>query len=226
MSPSAASANQTDVPRMLRLAAAGDADAWSAIVVEYTGRVYGLLLRQCGDRELAEELTQDTFVKVVTKLGDAEGYEERGRFESWLFRIASNRLRDEMRRRKRQARPIGGAGSDRADAAGAGSGGGGGGGWAAVEGAITRDAGRTAPDRGDDPLEAITRAEQVALMQAAVAQMSAADQEILHLRHTAGLSFAQIAESLDQPLGTVLARGHRALKKLRAALEQVGVEAL
>ena len=38
---------------------------------------------------------------------------------------------------------------------------------------------------------------------------------MLHLRHTAGLSFAQIAETLDQPLGTVLARGHRALKKLQ-----------
>ena len=45
--------------------------------------------------------------------------------------------------------------------------------------------------------------------------MTEADQEVLHLRHTAGLSFAEIAETLEQPLGTVLARGHRALNKLR-----------
>ena len=220
MSPSAASASQNDIPGLLRQAAQGDAVAWAAIVALYTGRVYGLLLRQCRDRELAEELTQDTFVKVVSKLSDAAGYEERGRFESWLVRIASNRLRDEMRRRKRHARPIGGEGSgdDGGDSAGVG--------WSAVEGAITRDAGRTAPDRGDDPLEAVARAEQVTMLQAAIAEMSEADQQILHLRHTAGLSFAEIAESLEQPLGTVLARGHRALKKLRAALEQMGVEAI
>ena len=45
-----------------------------------------------------------------------------------------------------------------------------------------------------------------------------ADQQILYLRHTAGLSFNQIAETLEEPLGTVLARGHRALAKLKKLL--------
>jgi RNA polymerase sigma-70 factor (ECF subfamily) len=68
-------------------------------------------------------------------------------------------------------------------------------------------------------LERISRAEQVELLREAIAGLNAADQEILALRHTAGLSFAQIAETLGQPLGTVLARGHRALGKLRKLLE-------
>ncbi len=62
----------------------------------YSGRLYALLVRQCGDGELAEEITQATFVKVVTQIGR---YREQGKFEPWLFRIAMNQLRDEMRRR-------------------------------------------------------------------------------------------------------------------------------
>ncbi len=89
----------------LRDAAAGDAEAWRQLVSAYTPRVFGLLVKQCGDRDLAEEITQATFVRIVSKL---EGYVEQGRFEPWLFRIAMNRLRDEMRRRKRQARPMSG----------------------------------------------------------------------------------------------------------------------
>ena len=53
------------------------------------------------------------------------------------------------------------------------------------------------------------------LLKQAIETLPEADREVLHLRHTAGLSFAQIAETLDQPLGTVLARGHRALGKLK-----------
>jgi RNA polymerase sigma factor (sigma-70 family) len=87
----------------LAAAARGDEYAWRQLIDAYSGRVYGLLFRQCGNAELSEEITQATFVKVVTKLGD---YEDTGRFESWLFRIAMNRLRDEMRRRKRQANPV------------------------------------------------------------------------------------------------------------------------
>ncbi len=216
MTEPAAPATDPDIPTTLRQAADGDAQAWTLLVHTYSGRLFGLLFQRCADRELAEELTQATFVKLVSKLDDFAGYEERGKFEPWLFRIAMNKLRDEMRRRKRQASSLdmspGATGQgDRASA------------WAAVESGVTRDAGRTAPDIGENPLEALNRAEQMDLLRAAIAEMSEADQEVLHLRHTAGLSFAQIAETLDQPLGTVLARGHRALKKLRAALEQMGV---
>ncbi len=88
------------IDQTLRAAIEGDQSAWRELVESYSGRVYGLLLRQCRNAELAEEITQATFVKIVSKLPD---YDEQGRFEWWLFRIAINRLRDEMRRRKRQA---------------------------------------------------------------------------------------------------------------------------
>ena len=87
----------------LAAAASGDGDAWRRLVDAYAPRVFALVLRQCGDRELSEEIAQATFVKVVTHLSK---YNEQGRFEPWLFRIAMNKLRDEMRRQKRQARPM------------------------------------------------------------------------------------------------------------------------
>jgi len=78
--------------------------------------VFSLLLKQCRDAELAEELTQAAFVRLVQGF---TRYQERGRFEPWLFRIAMNLLRDEMRRRKRQAKsfplsPADPAGGERA----------------------------------------------------------------------------------------------------------------
>ena len=190
----------------LAAAATGDGPAWAELVRLYTGRVYGLIYKQCRDGDLAEEITQETFVKVVQKLTAQDGYREQGKFEPWMFRIAMNNLRDEMRRRGRQARPM-----DMSPGATAGSSSDQASGWAAAEPGVIAGG----PWTPDAPLEQLSRAEQVDQLRQAIATLPDADQEVLHLRHTAGLSFAQIAEALDQPLGTVLARGHRALGKLK-----------
>lgn len=191
-------------------AAEGDPGAWRVLVEAYSARVFGLVLRQCNDRELAEEITQATFVRVVEGL---PAYKEKGKFEPWLFRIAMNRLRDEMRRRKRQARGQGGQdqASDPTEQV------------RDTNRSAGSSRGSTSPDRivgrepssPDNPLEALDKEEQVEQLRQAIGQLGEADQQILHLRHTAGLSFPEIAQTLDQPLGTVLARGHRALGKLR-----------
>lgn len=185
--------------QMVRAARDGDAGAWRRLIESYTPRVYGLLVRQCGDRELAEELTQATFVQIVEKLAE---YDEQGKFDAWLFRIAINRLRDEMRRRKRQAIP-----------AGLDHGGG-------------DQAGRTlGPDRtGDTPHAALAQAERVGELLAAIGRLNEADQQVLYMRYTADMSFQQIADTLEQPLGTVLARGHRALKKLRDLMNETATD--
>ena len=200
-----AESTSSALDQTLSAAAKGDGQAWAQLVRAYSGRVYGLLYKQCRDSDLAEELAQETFVKVVQKLTQDGGYSEQGKFEPWLFRIAMNNLRDEMRRRGRQAKPMdmspgATAGSTETPSA-----------WAAAEPGV-RSGG---PWQPDSPFEQLNRAEQVDLLKQAIATLPDADQEVLHLRHTAGLSFAQIAEALDQPLGTVLARGHRALGKLK-----------
>ena len=205
------------VDQALRQAAAGDTDAWAELVRHWTPRVYGLLLRQCGDGDLAEELTQAAFVKMVASFSTDTGYQERGRFESWLFRVAMNGLRDEMRRRKRQARPIDmGPAADAGDEDFETTGHGASGMWASAQQQVILGG----PNAAEDPGEMVSRVEQIERLRAAIAGMSEADREILHLRHTAGLSFPQIADTLGQPLGTVLARAHRAVGKLRQMLDE------
>lgn len=172
----------------LQRAADGDETAWRRIVDAYGPRVFGLIRAQCGNVELAEEITQSTFCTVVSRIGR---YTELGRFESWLFRIAMNRLRDEMRRRKRQARPV----EEEALAGLAGAG-------------------------ESQPADPALSADDIGALRAAMARLSEADRRVIHLRHFAGLSFARIAEVLGEPLGTVLARQHRALGKLRQMLSE------
>ena len=177
---------------LLAKAARGDAEAWRAIVSTYAPRVHGLLVSQCRDDGLAEEITQSAFCTVAVKLA---GYVESGRFESWLFRIAVNRLRDEMRRRARQARP-------------------------------TDDAPmREVPARAGRRTTA-AELEIHAKLRAALDRLSEGDREIIELRHTGGMSFRALSDYFEEPLGTLLARHHRALRKLRVLLEEMGVAGL
>jgi RNA polymerase sigma-70 factor (ECF subfamily) len=179
--------SKESLERTLQRAAGGDEEAWSRIVEAYGPRVFGLIRAQCGNVDLAEEITQSTFCTIVARIGQ---YSELGRFESWLFRIAMNRLRDEMRRRKRQARPV-------------------------ETEALVGLAG-AAEARPDDASEH----DEVRALRAALDRLSDADRRVIHLRHFAGLSFSQVAEVLGEPLGTVLARQHRALGKLRQILAE------
>jgi len=169
---------------LLARAARGEEEAWVEIVRRYAGRLFALARSRGMSEEGSEEIAQSVLVRVAERLRDG-GYEESGRFEPWLFRIAINRVRDEARRRSRQAIPTDPAAlrtleNTRSDAATAGA----------------------SPDR-------------YALLRAAIETLSDADREVISLRHHAGMTFAQIAAALGQPVGTVLARHHRALRKLR-----------
>ena len=176
---------------IVRSAGDGDEAAWRTLVAAYSPRVFALIRAQCRDEELAEEITQSTFCTIATKLPE---YDEVGRFESWLMRIAMNRLRDEMRRRKRHARP-------------------------ASESTLVGLAGEVdPPDRADD--HGLPEGD----LRTAIERLPDADREILYLRHVGGLSFKQLAEALETPMGALLARHHRALKKVREMLEGMQAE--
>ncbi len=183
-----AARSEPQIDRILRSAQGGSEDAWRQILEQYSRRVYAMVRSRLSRPDLAEEVTQDVFVTVATKL--AEGaYSERGRFESWLFRITMNRVRDEARRLARHAQP-----TDPFQ--------------------ITESAGTShdAPaDEGADP--------QTVALREAIDSLGPEDRLIVELRHMAQMSFKQIAAHLDTPLGTILARHHRALRKLRTILE-------
>ena len=172
---------------LLAKAASGDEFAWKQIVDAYAFRVFALLRSKCMNEDLAEEITQSTFCTVAEKLA---GYTESGKFEPWLFRIAMNRLRDEMRRRKRHAVPMENE----------------------MIGILTKGTTDSESDNNQDELT-------LKRLREAVRMLPSSDQDIIHMRHSAGMSYKQIASALDEPLGTVLARQHRAIKKLRSLME-------
>ncbi len=151
-------------------AANGDETAWRSIVEAYSFRVFALIRSKCADEELAEEITQSTFCTIAQKLPT---YTETGKFEPWLFRIAMNRLRDEMRRRKRHAVPmenqmIG-----------------------VLSGGVT------------DEREEEETAKKIQALRLAVCQLLSTDQDSIHMRHSAGMSYQQSADVLGEPLGPV-----------------------
>jgi len=176
-----------DVAGVLAGVLRGDDVAWRDLVRLYGRRVFALAKSRCRDDDLAEEITQSVFVTVASTIRRG-GYAEQGKFESWLFRIAMNRLRDEMRRRSRQAEPT--------------------------------DPTTLVISSGDDTSAPVHEADpEVALLRRSMAELGDADREVVELRHHAQMSFKSIADHLGQPLGTVLARHHRALRKLKELME-------
>ncbi len=168
----------------------GDERAWKGLIDLYGRRVYALAKSRCGRHDTAEEITQSVFATLATKIGSASensgAYTEMGRFESWLFRIAMNRIRDEMRRQKRQAEPT--------------------------------DPSRMQLGGMADPATAESE-ELLSRLRGALGQLSDSDREIVELRHHAGMSFKQMADMLEEPLGTLLARHHRALRKIKDLMD-------
>jgi RNA polymerase sigma-70 factor (ECF subfamily) len=177
-----------DLAPLLKAASRGDPAAWRELVNRYSRRVYALAKSRCRNEDTAEEIAQSVFATIAAKLGGGE-YTEHGRFESWLFRVAMNRVRDNVRRSKRRPE--------------------------------THDAEALAhePDRGSSS-QGTSDNGSIQRLRLAMAALSESDREVIELRHHGGLSFKQMSEVLEEPVGTLLARHHRALRKLREILEE------
>jgi RNA polymerase sigma-70 factor (ECF subfamily) len=84
---------------VVRRAQRGDKAAFEAIVAEFQTSIFNYILRAVGDRALAEDLTQDVFMRVYQKL---PRFSFRSKFTTWLFQVAKNRVVDEFRSRERR----------------------------------------------------------------------------------------------------------------------------
>jgi len=205
--PGGRTADGPGLAALVAAAAGGDETAWEGLVELYGRRMYAMAKSRLGDPDSAEEIVQSVFATLAEKLRagtpekDAAGYTEQGRFESWLFRIVMNRVRDEGRRRRRRGETTVALEFVEGDA----------------QPAVEADA-RTRLNGTAEGVEKVNLHE----LRDAIARLDDKDAEIIGLRHHGGLSFAQIAESLGEPIGTVLARHHRALKKIKKDLESRG----
>jgi RNA polymerase sigma-70 factor (ECF subfamily) len=168
-----------------------DPAAFDALVQAYSTRLYGYFYRLTGARDDAEDLLQEVFLRLVRMIGE---YRHDGRFDAWLFRIATNLVRDRLRRAKKA--PAVGPGLSQAGGENA---------------ALSQQPDRMSPD----PSEGVHRAEQVDELQRAIGQLPEAEREVILLRHFSQMSFRQVADVMGTPLGTALARAHRGLLRLR-----------
>ncbi|MEN8182567.1 MAG: sigma-70 family RNA polymerase sigma factor [Myxococcota bacterium] len=177
----------------------GDHEAFRILVERYQGRAHRLALRVLRDEEQARDAVQDAFLKVYRSLGRFEG---RSSFYTWLYRLVLNVCLD-LRRRDRSDRHVEWDDSRSVEP------------MMGTEGAP----GTLEPPQADAALRRELR-EQMA---AAIEALPEAARETLILREVDGLSYAEIAEALQIPKGTVMSRLYYARRKVREVLLADGV---
>ncbi len=182
---------------VVALAFEGREAAHRELIQRYERPVFSLVFRMVGNRELAEDLTQDTFVKVLSHL---DRYRTDFKFSSWLFKIANNVAIDHLRKRQLDTISLDGAASaSDADAIAA----------------TSFDVG----DNAENALDELEARELGSAIERAIASLRPEYRSCILLRHVEGRSYEEIASTLDLPLGTVKTYIHRARHELRQALE-------
>ncbi len=172
---------------VLRKAQLGDERAFAVLVHAYELPVFNYVFRMVGDRPLAEDLTQDIFLRIYQGLPQ---FSLRCRFTTWIFQIAKNRVLDELRARERKPRST-----------------------VNVDDAPPLEV-LDAPVEQTEAIDALWRA---------VEALNADLKMALLLRDIAGLSYNEIADSLEVTLATVKWRIYKAREEVQIALEREGV---
>jgi RNA polymerase sigma-70 factor (ECF subfamily) len=187
----AAETNRQD-RRLMKTIARGDEAALARLYDRYGRYVYGLALRMIGDQETAEEITQDVFTRLWRRA--PEYAPTKAAVSTWIMRIARNRAIDELRRR--------GARADSASVS-----------WDEVAIGLSSD--------HPDPIDAVDLELKRRSIRNALAKLPEKQRQALALAFYRGYSHSEIADLLNEPLGTVKTRVRDGMKKLRSL---IGVE--
>jgi RNA polymerase sigma-70 factor (ECF subfamily) len=172
---------------VLRKAQRGDERAFTIIVRTYETPVYNYVLRLVHDRALAEDLTQEVFLRVFQGLPK---FSLRSKFTTWLFQVTKNRVLDELRASERRPR-------------------------------LTVALDDIPPlEAVDTPVE---RIEAVDAVWRSVRELNVDLKMALLLRDVVGLSYTEIADSLEITLATVKWRIYKAREEVQLALAREGI---
>lgn len=173
---------------------ARDELAFSVIYDRYVDLVYSTSLRVLADPQLAEDATQDVFVRLWRR---PESFiAERGRFLSWLMSVTRNRAVDELRARGRRRKREG------------------------ISSPETEDAMSLVPaSEGEGPYRYAELHEEQVLVRKALTRLPPEQRRALQLAYFGGLTQLEIAAALHEPLGTIKTRIRLGMQKLRRALE-------
>ncbi|MDX1652684.1 MAG: sigma-70 family RNA polymerase sigma factor [Brumimicrobium sp.] len=171
--------------RIVERAKAGDQNAYAELLERYREPVYFMLLKMVKNTDDAEDLTIEAFGKAFNRL---DQYSPSYAFSTWLFKIATNNCIDFIRKKRIHL--------------------------TSMDHAYSTDDGesvRLDVDSGDmDPEEVIIKQQKVKMMRKVVKQLKPRYRELVEKRYFEELSYEEIAEEMDLPLGTVKAQLFRA----------------
>ena len=182
---------------VVALALEGRDAAHRELIKRYERPLFSLVFRMVRDRELAEDLTQDTFIKVLSHL---DRYRADFKFSSWLFKIANNVAIDHLRRRQLDTVSIDGS-------------------LHAMTAEAVEASRFDISDGSENALDEMEARELGSAIEQAISSLRPEYRSCILLRHVEGRSYEEIASTLDLPLGTVKTYIHRARHELRRALE-------
>lgn len=168
---------------------AGDLEAFGELVRRYQKPVFRIVLRMVKSPDDADDLTQDTFVRAHRGL---RTFKDEFDFHPWLYRIAVNQAINFLNKRKRQAAVD-------------------------LEGVPERDI-KSGPEP-ESPLQSASRQEMLERLESALARLPEEQRTVFLLRVQEGLSYEEIAETMETPKGTVMSRLARARMALRKYME-------
>jgi RNA polymerase sigma-70 factor (ECF subfamily) len=172
---------------VLRKAQRGDECAFTILVRAYERPVYNYVVRLVGNRDMAEDLTQEVFLRVYQGL---PGFSLRSKFTTWLFQVTKNRVLDELRALERRPRSV----------------------------ATLEDV--PALEVVDQPFE---RMETIDAVWRAIDGLSVDLKMALLLRDVVGLSYNEIADSLEVTLATVKWRIYKGREEVAEQLGREGI---
>ena len=177
----------------------GREDAYRELISRYERPVFSLIFRMVRDKETAEDLAQETFIKVLNNI---DRYLPEFKFSSWLFKIANNITIDFLRRRQIDTISIEGAPD-------------------AVTAESKKATAIALASGGESPLQELESKELGEQIEKAIGKLRPEYRACILLRHVEDYSYDEIAEIVKLPLGTVKTYIHRARAELRESLAGV-----
>jgi len=184
---------------LVRLCRRGDERAAHALVSRFQRPLFSVIVRMVRNEELAEDLAQEAFVRAFDRL---DTYDPTYRFSSWLFKIGHNLTVDHLRKKELDTVSIHGAPDatteERQEAT-----------------AVTLESREETPEKR---FEARQLGEEI---EEAIGALRPQYREAVLLRHVEGCSYAEIAEIMEIPLGTVKTYIHRARGELQESLSHL-----
>jgi RNA polymerase sigma-70 factor (ECF subfamily) len=177
----------------------GRESAFRELIHRYERPVFSVIYRMIRDRELAEDLAQDTFIKVLNAL---DKYDPSYKFSSWIFKIAHNTTVDHLRKKRPDTLSLEGSPHARTQEQ-------------------AEATSFTPVDTAEDP-EYYTESQEIGSeIEEAIGELRPEYREAILLWHVEGRPYDEIAQIMDLPLGTVKTYIHRGRNELRQKLEHL-----